>query len=83
VARIAELARAKQRTPRSWRWPGAGAGRGHRPHSRHQAGALSEENAAAAAIRLSPAELEALDAVFPQGAAAGERYAAGVAIVNR
>jgi len=36
-----------------------------------------EENAAAAAITLSAAELEALDAVLPQGAAAGERYAAG------
>jgi hypothetical protein len=39
---------------------------------------------AAATLTLSPGELEALDAVFPKGAAAGERYAAGgMAIVNR
>ena len=43
-----------------------------------------EENAASAAITLSAAEVEAIDAVFPKGAAAGERYAAGgMAIVNR
>jgi len=42
VARIAELARAKQRTPvAAGAGVGAGAGRGHRPHSRHQTGALS------------------------------------------
>lgn len=33
-----------------------------------------EENAGAAQVRLSAADLQALDAVFPQGAAAGERY---------
>ena len=43
-----------------------------------------EENAAAAGVTLSAADLEAIDAVFPKGAAAGERYAAGgMAIVNR
>lgn len=35
-----------------------------------------EENAAAAALALGPAELAALDAAFPQGAAAGPRYPA-------
>jgi aryl-alcohol dehydrogenase-like predicted oxidoreductase len=33
-----------------------------------------EENVAAAAIRLTPAELAALDATLPKGAAAGDRY---------
>ncbi|MBV4455458.1 MULTISPECIES: aldo/keto reductase [Pseudomonas] len=33
-----------------------------------------EENAAAVAIRLSPADLAALDAIFPSDAAAGHRY---------
>ncbi|MFO1061599.1 MAG: aldo/keto reductase [Dongiaceae bacterium] len=43
-----------------------------------------EENAAAAAIRLTPAELAALDAVNPPGAAAGGRYPeAWMAEVNR
>ena len=43
-----------------------------------------EENAAAAAIKLSAADLRAIDAVLPKGAAAGERYAAGgMGIVNR
>jgi hypothetical protein len=43
-----------------------------------------EENAAGVTVTLSAAELEAIDAVFPQGAAAGERYAAGgMAAVNR
>lgn len=34
-----------------------------------------EENAGAAAITLGPRDLERLDQVFPQGAAAGARYA--------
>ena len=43
-----------------------------------------EENAAGAAITLSAAEREAIDAAFPKGATAGERYAAGgMAAVNR
>ena len=42
-----------------------------------------EENAAAAAITLSAAELARIDAVAPPGAAAGERYPeAGMASVN-
>jgi aryl-alcohol dehydrogenase-like predicted oxidoreductase len=32
------------------------------------------ENAAAASLRLSPAEVDELDALFPPGAAAGDRY---------
>jgi aryl-alcohol dehydrogenase-like predicted oxidoreductase len=43
-----------------------------------------EENVAAADIILTPAELRRLDAVFPSGAAAGERYpTAMMASVNR
>ena len=43
-----------------------------------------EENAAAAAVRLSPEELAQLDAMAPRGAAAGARYpSAGMATVNR
>jgi aryl-alcohol dehydrogenase-like predicted oxidoreductase len=36
-----------------------------------------EENAAAVDLVLEPADLAALDAAFPQGAAAGDRYPAG------
>jgi len=36
-----------------------------------------EENAAAVDVQLEPADLEALDAAFPQGIAAGDRYPAG------
>jgi aryl-alcohol dehydrogenase-like predicted oxidoreductase len=43
-----------------------------------------EENAAAAVIRLAPAELDQLDQIAPRGVAAGERYPAGsMAAVNR
>jgi aryl-alcohol dehydrogenase-like predicted oxidoreductase len=43
-----------------------------------------EENAAAAAIRLSPAALQQLEQIAPRGVAAGERYPAGsMAAVNR
>ncbi len=42
-----------------------------------------EENAAAAEIALSPAEVAKLDALFPPGAAAGERYTpAGMASIE-
>jgi aryl-alcohol dehydrogenase-like predicted oxidoreductase len=41
-----------------------------------------EENVAAAALTLSPAELRALDAAFPKGAATGERYP-DMSLVNR
>jgi aryl-alcohol dehydrogenase-like predicted oxidoreductase len=43
-----------------------------------------EENAAAADIELTPADLAAIDAVAPAGVAAGDRYPpAGMAAVNR
>ena len=42
-----------------------------------------EENVAAADVRLSKAELAAIDAALPLGAAAGERYpTAGMAGLN-
>jgi len=42
------------------------------------------ENAAAAEITLSAATLDAIDAVFPIGAAEGERYDAdAMGLVNR
>ena len=85
VARIAELARAKKRTPSqlALAWVLA-QGEDIVPIPGTKRVRYLEENAAAAAIALSPAELAALDAVFPKGAAAGERYAAGgMAIVNR
>ncbi|NJL86206.1 MAG: aldo/keto reductase [Leptolyngbyaceae cyanobacterium SM1_1_3] len=41
-----------------------------------------EENVAAVEIELTAAELEQLDAVAPQGAAAGDRYA-DMSTVNR
>jgi aryl-alcohol dehydrogenase-like predicted oxidoreductase len=42
-----------------------------------------EENAAAVELRLTPAELAAIDAASPKNAAAGSRYpAAGMAHVN-
>ncbi|HVI97310.1 MAG TPA: aldo/keto reductase [Anaeromyxobacter sp.] len=52
------------------------------PGTRHRA--RVEENAAAAAVQLSPEELAQLDAMAPRGAAAGARYpSAGMATVNR
>ena len=36
-----------------------------------------EENVRAAEVELTPDDLERIDAVFPVGAAAGERYAEG------
>jgi aryl-alcohol dehydrogenase-like predicted oxidoreductase len=43
-----------------------------------------EENVAAVDLTLSPADLAALDAVAPRGAAAGERYSpGGMSLVNR
>jgi aryl-alcohol dehydrogenase-like predicted oxidoreductase len=85
VARIAELARAKKRTPSqlALAWVLAQGG-DIVPIPGTKRVRYLEENASAAAITLSPAELAALEAVFPKGAAAGERYAAGgMAIVNR
>jgi len=85
VARIAELARAKKRTPSqlALAWVLA-QGADIVPIPGTKRVRYLEENAAAATLTLSRAELEAIDAVFPKGAAAGERYAAGgMAAVNR
>src|SRR6184192_4488844 len=85
VARIAELARAKQCTPSqlALAWV-LTQGEDIVPIPGTKRVRYLEENAAAATIRLSAAEREAIDAVFPKGAAAGDRYAAGgMAAVNR
>jgi len=85
VARIAELARAKRCTPSqlALAWVLA-QGKDIVPIPGTMRVRYLEENAAAAAITLSAAEREAIDAVFPKGAAAGERYTAGgMAAVNR
>src|SRR5213076_2218288 len=78
VARIAELARAKRCTPSqlALAWVLA-QGKDIVPIPGTKRVRYLEENAAAAAITLSEAEREAIDAVFPKGAAAGERYTAG------
>jgi aryl-alcohol dehydrogenase-like predicted oxidoreductase len=85
VARIAELARAKQCTPSqlALAWVLA-QGEDNVPIPGTKRVRYLEENAAGATVTLRPAELEAIDAVFPKGAAAGERYTAGgMAAVNR
>jgi aryl-alcohol dehydrogenase-like predicted oxidoreductase len=85
VARIEQLARAKQCTPSqlALAWVLA-QGQDIVPIPGTKRVRYLEENAAAAAITLSAADLKAIDAVFPKGAAAGERYAAGgMGIVNR
>src|SRR5947199_10386 len=85
VARIAELARAKLCTPSqlALAWVLA-QGQDIVPIPGTKRVRYLEENAAAAAITLSAAEREAIDAGFPKGAAAGERYTAGgMAAVNR
>src|SRR5213595_4258842 len=85
VARIAELARAKRCTPSqlALAWVLA-QGQDIVPIPGTKRVRYLEENAAGAAVALSTAELEAIDAAFPKGATAGERYAAGgMAAVNR
>jgi len=85
VARIAELARAKQCTPSqlALAWVLA-QGQDIVPIPGTKRVRYLEENAAGAAVTLSAAELEAIDAAFPKGAFAGDRYAAGgMAAVNR
>jgi aryl-alcohol dehydrogenase-like predicted oxidoreductase len=85
VARIEQLARAKRCTPSqlALAWVLA-QGTDIVPIPGTKRVRYLEENAAAAAITLSAAELAAIDTVFPKGAAAGERYTAGgMAIVNR
>src|SRR5881296_2409553 len=85
VARIADLARAKRCAPSqlALAWVLA-QGRDIVPIPGTKRVRYLEENAAAAAITLSAADLEAIDAAFPKGATAGDRYAAGgMATVNR
>src|SRR5438309_1362372 len=85
VARIAELARAKRCTPSQLALAWALAqGEDIVPIPGTKRVCYLEENAAGAAVTLSAAELEAIDAAFPKGVTAGERYAAGgMAAVNR
>src|SRR5881296_3230257 len=85
VARIAELARAKQCTPSqlALAWV-LTQGQDIVPIPGTKRVRYLEENATASAITLSASEREAIDAVFPKGAAAGDRYTAGgMAAVNR
>ncbi len=84
VARIEELARAKGCTPSqlALAWVLA-QGDDVVPIPGTKRMRYLEENAAAAAVRLSPAELAAIDAASPRNVAAGARYpAAGMARVN-
>jgi aryl-alcohol dehydrogenase-like predicted oxidoreductase len=85
VARIEALARARHGTPAqlALAWVLA-QGRDIVPIPGTKRVRYLEENAAAGALTLSTAELAAIDAAFPKGATAGDRYAAGgMAAVNR
>jgi len=85
VARIEDLARAKRCAPSqlALAWVLA-QGRDIVPIPGTKRVRYLEENAAAAEVTLSAADLEAIDAAFPKGATAGDRYAAGgMATVNR
>src|SRR5881296_1227035 len=85
VARIADLARAKRCAPSqlALAWVLA-QGRDIVPIPGTKRVRYLEENAAAVEVTLSAADLEAIDAAFPKGATAGDRYAAGgMATVNR
>ena len=85
VARIEKLARTKQCTPSqlALAWVLA-QGEDIVPIPGTKRVRYLEENAAAATVNLSAADLAAIDAVFPKGAAAGDRYTAGgMAAVNR
>ena len=64
---------------------GAGAGAGHRADPRDQADrSISTRTSAAVEVRLTPAELEQIDAILPAGAASGDRYhAQAMQAVNR
>ena len=85
VARIEELARAKQCTASqlALAWVLA-RGQDIVPIPGTKRVRYLEENAAAVTVTLSAADLEAIDAAFPKGATAGDRYpAGGMAAVNR
>src|SRR5437763_1776036 len=85
VGAMAELARAKRCTPSqlALAWVLAQA-EDIVPIPGTKRVRYLEENAGAAAIALSAADLEAIDTAFPKGVTAGDRYAAGgMAAVNR
>lgn len=85
VARIEELARAKGCAPShlALAWV-LGQGEDIVPIPGTKRVRYLEENAAAVGVALSEADREAIDAAFPKGATAGERYAAGgMATINR
>jgi aryl-alcohol dehydrogenase-like predicted oxidoreductase len=85
VARIVELARKKGCTPSqlALAWVLA-QGRDVVPIPGTKRVRYLEENAAAVNVTLTAADLKAIEAAFPKGAAAGARYAAGgMAAVNR
>jgi len=85
VARIEELARAKQCTASqlALAWVLA-QGQDIVPIPGTKRVRYLEENAAAVTVTLSAADLEAIEAAFPKGATAGDRYpAGGMAAVNR
>jgi aryl-alcohol dehydrogenase-like predicted oxidoreductase len=85
VRRVETIAKAKGRTPAqlALAWLLA-QGPDIVPIPGSRVRARVEENAAAAAIELSRADLEELEAAFPKGAAAGLRYPeGGMKTVNR
>ena len=85
VKRVEEIAREKRSTPAqlALAWVLA-QGQDVVPIPGTKRVRYLEENAGAAAVALSAADLEAIDTAFPKGATAGERYAAGgMAAVNR
>jgi aryl-alcohol dehydrogenase-like predicted oxidoreductase len=85
VDQVAALARARGLTPAqlALAWV-MGQGRDVVPIPGTKRRSRLEENAAAADLQLTPAEMAALDALSPKGAAAGDRYAPiGMTMVNR
>ncbi len=85
VARVEELARSKRVTPAqlALAWVLA-RGEDIVPIPGTKREATLDENLGAARVKLSPADLQALDEIFPLGAARGDRYTAqGMAAVNR
>jgi len=85
VARVETVARAKQCTPSqlALAWVLA-QGRDIVPIPGTKRVRYLEENAAALTVMLSAADLKAIEAAFPKGATAGDRYpAGGMATINR
>jgi aryl-alcohol dehydrogenase-like predicted oxidoreductase len=83
VRRVEEIAREKQVTPAqlALAWVMA-QGRDIVPIPGSKRRAHLEENAAGAGVRLSDRDLQRIDAAFPRGIAAGERYP-DMSLVNR